>query len=128
MSTVPSPIVTQEIHIVSSEGDLRILLSAASGKPFIRLMQPSGKAALELALDEADRPAVQLFNPNPAAPTATLQIDDKGAHVKFDRAGGASSYVFLNNAGASGIVLSDAQGVRQLEAVVAPDGTVRRIP
>jgi hypothetical protein len=79
-------------------------------------------------LDEAGRPAVQLFNPDRLHPTATLEVDDKGTHVIFTRAGGASGYLFLNNAGGSGLVLVDAQGVRRLEAVVAPDGTVRRNP
>ena len=36
--------------------------------------------------------------------------------------GGASSYLFLSDAGASGIVLIDSRGVRRLNAVIDPDG------
>ncbi len=74
-------------------------------------------------LDTAGRPAVSLANPISGGPSATMEIDDKGAHVKFDRPGGASSYLFLNNAGGSGMVLIDPKGRRRLEATVASDGT-----
>jgi len=66
---------------------------------------------------------VTLANPDPALPTAALEIDGKGAHVRFDRPGGASSYPFLNNAGASGVVLIDAAGQRRLSTTLGPDGS-----
>jgi len=44
--------------------------------------------------------------------------------VKFDRAGGASSYLFLNDGGTSGVVLIDAKGVRQAAILVGADGKV----
>jgi hypothetical protein len=55
-------------------------------------------------------------------PSAALEVDDKGVHVRFDRPAGGASYVFLNNEGASGVVLIDTNGVRRLEAVLAPNG------
>ncbi len=82
-----------------------------------------GQPSVELTLDTAGRPAVRLSNPNADAPTAALEVDYKGAHVIFNRPGGASSYLFLNNAGASGVVLLDTRGVRRLAALVTPDGT-----
>jgi hypothetical protein len=53
---------------------------------------------------------------------ATLAIDDKGTHVKFDRPGGASSYLFLNNIGESGVVFLDANGARKLDILVTAAG------
>jgi hypothetical protein len=45
--------------------------------------------------------------------------------VKFDRPGGASSYLFLNNAGESGVVFVDANGVRRLNVLVGPDNDAK---
>ncbi|MGA7631087.1 MAG: hypothetical protein WCB11_09990 [Terriglobales bacterium] len=52
-------------------------------------------------------------------------MDDKGTHVKFDRPGGASSYLFLNNAGESGVVFVDANGVRRLNVLVELDNDAK---
>ncbi|WP_168879398.1 hypothetical protein [Rhizobium sp. P28RR-XV] len=75
-----------------------------------------------MKLDAVGRPALVFDNLSPALPTVSLEIDDMGAHVKFDRMGGATSYVFLNNAGGSGIVLCDAVGERRFSATVSADG------
>jgi hypothetical protein len=119
---VGSPIVTQQIQIVDEEGRVRILLSAATGSPAISLTSPDGKRTLQVQLDSQGRPTVKLDNPDPTGPTAALEVDDKGAHVKFNQAGGASSYVFLNNAGQSGVVLIDSQGVRRINVILGPEG------
>jgi hypothetical protein len=100
-----------------------MLLSARSGEPILQLLQKSGQPSLVMTLDPAGRPSIKFDNPDPAAPTAALEIDDKGAHVKFDRPGDASSYLFLNNRGGSGIVILDSKGVRRLNILAAPDGS-----
>ncbi len=122
MQDMPPPVVMQEVRIVDAQGHPRILLSASSGKPMLVMLRADGQTATEVSLDEAGRPSVRLANPDPNGPIATLAVDDKGAHVKFDRAGGASSYVFLNNAGGSGVVLIDAKGLRRLQATVDANG------
>jgi len=119
------PIVTQEIRVVDDQGKARIVLSAKDGAPSIELLREDGWSGVSVKLDVDGRPAVSLSNPNPAWPTAALEIDAKGAHVKFDRPGGASAYLFLNNAGGSGVVLVDPAGKRKLDAVVTADGTSR---
>ncbi|OEC97975.1 hypothetical protein [Rhizobium sp. YK2] len=91
--------------------------------PTIQILRKDGRAGASVTLDAADRPSLTLSNPDPALPTAALKIDDKGAHVKFDRPGGASSYLFLNNAGGSGVVLIDSTGKRRVDATVAADGS-----
>jgi hypothetical protein len=123
-ATPPAPLVTQEIRITDAQGHPRIILSARDGVPTIRLLRDDDQAGATVSLDAQGRPAIRLANPAADAPAAAIEIDDKGAHVTFDRPGGASSYLFLNNAGGSGVVLIDAQGRRQASLVLAPDGAV----
>lgn len=118
----PPPITSQEIRIVDARGKPRILISAKDGTPTIVLLRADGETGASVALDVDGRPAVKLANPVAGGPVAALEIDDKGAHVKFDRKGGASAYLFLNNLGGSGVVLIDPAGKRRLDAIVAPDG------
>jgi hypothetical protein len=123
MSSLPPPIVASEIRIVDAEGHARLVLSATAGPPSVRLLSPAGETQAALALDAAGRPRLTLSGADAAQPTAAVEIDDKGAHVRFDRPGGGSSYLFLNNAGVSGVVLIDAHNVRRAEVVLAPDGS-----
>lgn len=122
--TPPPPVITSEVRVVDAAGTPRILLSAAGDGPAIVLIGRDTKPAATIALDSGDRPSVKLANPSVGAPVAAIEIDDKGAHVKFDRAGGGSSYLFLNNAGVSGVVLIDARGVRRASVLVGADGKV----
>lgn len=122
--TPPPPIITSEVRVVDPAGAPRILLSAATGAPSIVLIGRDAKPTATVQLDEQDRPSVTLANPVQGPPSAAIEIDDNGAHVKFDRPGGASSYRFLNNAGVSGVVLIDRQGVRRVSVLVGADGKV----
>jgi hypothetical protein len=123
MPSLPPPIVTSEIRIVDAEGHARLILSAAAGPPSVQLLSPEGETRAALALDAAGRPRLTLSGPDATQPTASVEVDDKGAHVRFDRPGGGSSYLFLNNAGVSGVVLIDAHDVRRAEVVLGPDGS-----
>jgi hypothetical protein len=125
MHASPSPVITDEIKIVDSQGHPRIMMSAKSGDPVIRLLQTDGAPSVEVLLDSTGHPAVKLANPDLKGPTAALAVDDKGTHVKFDRPGGASSYLFLNNAGESGVVFVDANGVRRLNVLVGLDNDAK---
>jgi hypothetical protein len=116
------PIVSEEIRIVDPEGRPRLLLSAASGAPTVAFLDGEGAVGLRLALDAAGHPSAEFANPRSEGPSAKLEIDDKGAHVKFDRPGGGSAYLFLSNAGSAGVVLIDAQGTRRLAATLSASG------
>lgn len=122
---VAPPVVTQEIRLVDAQGHVRMLLSTLAGAPSIVLMREDGQPGVSVALKADGLPAITLANPQAAGPTAVLEIDDKGAHVKFDRPGGASSYVFLSNGGTSGLVSLDARGTRRLNAIVNADGSAK---
>jgi hypothetical protein len=124
MQAAPPPVITQEIRIVDEKGRPRLTLSAQGGQPAITMTGPDGAAGFRATLDATGRPSIRLDNPNASGPTAAIEVDDKGAHVKFDRPGGASSYLFLNNAGVSGMVLVDPKGVRRLNIVLGDDGAV----
>ena len=125
MYTSPTPVITDEIKIVDSQGCPRIMMSARSGAPVIRLLQISGALSMEVSPDAGGHPAVKLANPDLRGPTAALAVDEKGTHVKSDRPGGASSYLFLNNVGESGVVFDDANGMRRLNILVGPDGDAK---
>jgi hypothetical protein len=122
---LPPAVVAQEIQIVDGQGRLRIALSARSGNPTVELMRSDGESSLLITLDEAGRPSLRLRNPDAEGAVSVIEIDENGAHLKFDRPAGASSYLFLNASGGSGVVLIDSKGVRRLEALVAADGTSR---
>lgn len=121
----PPPVTTQELRIVDAQGRPRMLLSALNGVPEIVLLREDGSTGARVALDAAGRPALTLLNPLVAGPHATVEIDDKGAHLLLERPSGASSYLFLNNAGGSGVVLIAADGQRRLSATLAADGSSR---
>ena len=125
MHASPLPVISDEIKIVDSQGHPRIIMSARSGNPVIQLLETNGAIGMEVLLDSTGRPAVKLANPDLKGPTAVLEVDDKGTHVLFDRPGGASSYLFLNNAGASGVVLVDSNGMRRFDVLVGSDNNVK---
>src|SRR6266403_4884668 len=121
----PPPVVTEAITIVDSDGHPRLLLSAKAGVPKIEMLQTNGQSSFEVALDSAGYPAMKLSNPDATGPAATLEVVETGTHVKFSRPGGGASYLFLNNAGGSGVVLIDVNGVRRLVALAPADGSVK---
>jgi hypothetical protein len=119
----PPPVITQEVRIVDAQGATRILLSAKEGVPTIVLLRADGKNGASVSLDDKGHPALRLVNPSPDGPIAAVEIDEKGAHVKFDGPRSASSYLFLNNEGGSGVILIDKAGKRRVQALVAADGS-----
>jgi hypothetical protein len=50
-----------------------------------------------------------------------ISLDDKGTHVHLAGTGKQESYLFQKNSGDSGLVLTDSNGNRRLEAKVGPD-------
>jgi hypothetical protein len=110
------------LDIVDEQGKICMTLSASSQVPTLELLDSSGQKRVTITVDKSGYGAVLLSNPTVSGPIASLEIDDKGAHVKFDRPGGASSYLFLNNSGGSGVVLLDSKGSRKLDLMVAPSG------
>jgi hypothetical protein len=77
--------------------------ASKSGSPIVKMLRTNGQSSFEVALDAAGRPSMMLSNPGSAGPTATLEVVETGTHVKFIRPTGGTSYLFLNNAGGSGV-------------------------
>jgi hypothetical protein len=128
MADQNTPLNTRELRIVDASGTPRIVLTAESGHPAFRVLGDDGTAMVSIALDAGGHASLKLSNPDAKLPAASIEIDDKGAHVKFDKRGGASSYLFLNNAGESGVVLIDKLGARRLDILLPTNGdaVVRR--
>lgn len=116
-------LIAHQLTLIDETGKPALRLSATSNTPSVELLNTSGEIALAMTLDAAGHPSITLNNPDGGS-TATLAVDPKGAHVKFDRPGGASSYFFLNDEGVSGIVLLDRTGQRRYEVLVNADGSV----
>lgn len=112
-----------QLTIVDAQGRPRLRLSAISSLPKVQLLRENGAAALDMSLDESSYPSITLRNPDGGS-TASLAVDPKGAHVKFDRPSGASSYLFLNDEGVSGLVLLDKSGKRRYELLLTSDSSV----
>jgi hypothetical protein len=119
----PTPVVTNEIRLVDAAGKTRLLLSIQSGLPIVQLLSEDGTPGLSASLDAAGHGSMKLHNSAARGPDAAIEIDDKGAHVKIDRSGGSSAYLFLNNAGESGAVLIDNHGKRRINMLVKEDGS-----
>jgi hypothetical protein len=117
-----TPLNTRELRIVDASGTPRIVLTAEMGQAAFRVLGDDGTAMVSIALDPVGHASLKLSNPDAKLPTASIEIDDKGAHVKFDKPGGASSYLFLNNAGESGVVLIDKSGARRLDILLPTNG------
>jgi hypothetical protein len=113
----------QQIDLTDEQGRVRIRLSASPATPHIELIGEDGKSGLTLMLDDGALPSVTLRNPQ-GGTSASFAVDAKGAHVKFDRPGGASSYLFLNDEGTSGIVLLDGAGKRRYSVLVDAEGVL----
>jgi hypothetical protein len=112
----------RELNIVDENGRICMTLSASDQVPTVELLDSSGQKRITMIVDKRGYGSVRLSNPDSSGPVASLEIDDKGAHVKFDRTGGASSYLFLNNSAGSGVVLLDSKGSRKLDLMVSPSG------
>ena len=112
----------RELRLVDASGKTRIIVSARGEQPTFTMLDLHGRVLLSTSLDQQGYGSIQLSNPVDGHPQAAFAIDDKGAHVKFDHPGGASSYMFLNNQGESGAVFLDTHGKRRLDLLVKPDG------
>lgn len=125
MPTATDTLTTSELNITDAQGRTRMQLLADADGPALRLLREDGNEGARVSLDANGLGALTLGNPDAAGPTARLEVDAKGTHVKFERPGGATAYVFLNNAGTSGLVLVDGDGKRRIAATVTADGSSR---
>jgi hypothetical protein len=121
----PKIVETQELNILDDTGTRRLSLSARGGSPSIQMFTPEGRASLSMSLDAEGRASLHLGNSNDSGPTAVIEVVQTGTHVKFMRPAGGASYLFLNNAGGSGVVLIDTNGKRRVQILAPADGSVK---
>ncbi|MGN5953395.1 hypothetical protein ACP6L2_02150 [Sphingobacterium lactis] len=117
-------IKTEELHITDSKGNTKIVLAVKNDMATIQFNQSEGKPGMSITLDQDGLPAIKLENPNPELPSTILEVDAKGTHIRFNHPKGNSAYLFLNNAGASGIVMNAAKEDRRYQVVVSENGEV----
>ena len=118
----PGTLSLQTLQIVDAQGRPRLVLSAANGAPSITLLHSDGTAQATVALSDSGLPSVELRNPTPDHPALRLEVDDKGTHLKLDHPSGSTAYLFVNNGATCGLVMTDAQGQRRLDAKVPASG------
>nr|WP_174506708.1 hypothetical protein [Acinetobacter sp. Marseille-Q1620] len=114
----------RELEIVDENDQPRIRLSVDNGRPAIQLLQENGAIAGHIEIDKSGYPNIQLLSTPDKTLSLRLEVDSKGMHLKFDHQNGASNYLFLNNAGTSGLVMIDSQSRRRFAATVTAQGEV----
>ena len=122
---LPSPVVTQEIQIVV-DGQL-ILGCCFRPSPVVPIkIAGHGWHADSGVADSSGHPSMRLDNPDVEGPVAILEVDDKGAHVKFDRSGRARLELPLPERRRNRFVFVRRHQRRQAgRRAVAPDGTAK---
>jgi hypothetical protein len=125
MSDQHNVVIANEVRLVDAAGNTRLLLTTRSGTPSLQFLSGNGTVGMTADLDQEGRGAFRIQNPEAQGPVASIEVDAKGTHVKFDKPNGASCYLFLNNAGESGAVFIDAAGKRRVNVLVDPTGGSR---
>lgn len=127
MSDIQQKLQLKELEIVDENGQPRIQLLVENGMPSIRLLNTQGQVRTQIGMTEDGFPKIELSSV-PDQLNVKLEIDPKGSHIKFDHQQGASCYLFLNNAGVSGLVMTDAQQQRKFAVTINEQGELKMEP
>ncbi|RZG47463.1 hypothetical protein [Acinetobacter wuhouensis] len=125
MSDIQQKLKLRELEIVDEHDQPRIRLSVEQGVASIQLLSLLGEVGARIELDQAGFSKIQLASITEPLLNVKLEMDPKGSHIKFDHQNGASNYLFLNNQGASGLVMLDAQQQRKFAATVSEQGVLK---
>ncbi|AYO53220.1 hypothetical protein [Acinetobacter wuhouensis] len=125
MSDIQQKLKLRELEIVDEHDQPRIRLSVEQGLASIQLLNLQGEVGARIELDQAGFSKIQLASITEPLLNVKLEMDPKGSHIKFDHQNGASNYLFLNNQGASGLVMLDAQQQRKFAATVSEQGVLK---
>ena len=128
MSEIQQKLRLRELEIVDENDQPRIQLGVENGVPSIKLLNDKGEVTTRIEVSEVGFAKIQLNATSEPLLNVKLELDPKGSHIKFDHQHGASCYLFLNNQGASGLVMLDAQQQRKFAATVDAQGELKVEP
>lgn len=114
-------ITAHEFQLIDPNGNIRAVLTSSDSGADLVFSDTKGKSQLKLSTGEGGLSALNMYD-IAGQEKISVSVDDKGTHVYLAGAGKQESYLFLKNSGASGLVLTDKEGNRRLEAKVGPDG------
>lgn len=128
MSEIQQKIKLRELEIVDENDQVRIRLAVKANSPTIELLDQNGKVAGQIDVSVDGYPKLEFSSVADQLLNVKLELDPKGSHLKFDHQQGASSYLFLNNQGISGLVMVDVKQQRKFAATVNEQGELNFEP
>ncbi|HEY0946451.1 MAG TPA: hypothetical protein VGD81_14335 [Opitutaceae bacterium] len=121
----PSEVAASSYSLTDAQGQERAKLCLVDQAPTLFFYDTHHHPRLQLGLTGDGLPRIFLHGLPAAVPTVKLECDALGSHVLLSGGGRAQSYLFLKNEGGSGLVLFGADGQRQIEVLLAADGSAR---
>ena len=113
----------EEFRLVDSEGRLRARLGLDAGSCVsLSLHTAQGTLEVRLHTDDQGCSAVQIHDKEGASPRVDISVDAIGCHVLLASPAKQQSYLFLKDTGATGLVLTDAEGTRRAQFMLSPEG------
>lgn len=113
-------ITANEFRLTDLSGKVRAVLTATENGADLTFSDGQGNSQLKITSSDAGLSAISMYDKT-GLEKIGISLDDKGTHVHLAGPGKQESYLFLKNSGACGLVLTDSDGKRRLEAKVGPD-------
>jgi hypothetical protein len=113
-------ITANEFRLTELSGKVRATLTATDNGAGFTFANEEGNSQLSITSSDAGFSSIRIYD-KAGVEKIGISLDDKGTHVHLAGTGKQESYLFLKNSGASGLVLTDSNGNRRLEAKVCTD-------
>jgi hypothetical protein len=113
----------EEFRLLDSDGRLRARLGLdGSACVSLSLHTAQGTIQVRLHTDDQGHSALQIQDTAGGSPRVDISVDAIGCHVLLASPAKQQSYLFLKDTGATGLVLTDASGVRRAQFMLSPEG------
>jgi hypothetical protein len=113
-------ITANEFRLTDLKAKVRVVLTATENGARFTFADEEGNSQLKITSSDTGLSVISMYDKT-GVEKIGISLDDKGTHVHLAGIGKQESYLFLKNSGASGLVLTDSNGNRRLEAKVGPD-------
>jgi len=113
-------IVANEFRLLDPNGNTRAVFSAAADSVDFAISNAKGIPQIKLSANDSGLSSFNLYDAE-GQEKIEISVDDQGTHIHLAGEGKQESYLFLKNTGASGLVLTDKDGNRRVEAKVGSD-------